>query len=107
VDLPIDDPATPGCDEAWRVQAAIDAVAGRSQLMRVRSAAGAPKIRILDLFGPVPGWAQRYLGLAGIPVSPTRGALLSYRVPISVIGEMAAFVTDMLWMHVREEGGVA
>jgi len=26
---------------------------------------------------------------------------------MSAIGEMSAFVTDMLWMHVREEGGVA
>ncbi|MGP3955613.1 hypothetical protein ACTWPT_06410 [Nonomuraea sp. 3N208] len=107
VDLPVDDPAASGCDEAWRLQAAVDAVAGRPQLLRVRSAAGADGSRILDLFGPVPGWAQRYLELVGTPVSPTRGALISYRVPCSVIGELSAFFADMLWMCVMEEGEVA
>lgn len=107
VDLPVDDPAMPGYDEAWRVQAAVDAVSGRPQLIRVRSVTGAPEARILDLFGPVPGWAQRYLELVALPVSRARGALISYRVSISVIGELSAFFADMLWMHVREEGEVA
>jgi hypothetical protein len=107
VDLPVDASDVPACDEAWRFQAAIDAVTGNPQVMRVRSATGAPGSRLLDLFGPVPGWAQRYLEFVGTPVSRARGALISYRVPMSAIGEMSAFVTDMLWMHVREEGGVA
>lgn len=103
LDLPVDDPATPGCDEAWRLQAAIDAVAGRPQLLRARSTAGANGDRILDLFGPVPGWAQRYLELVGTPVARARGALISYRVPFSVFGELSAFFTDMLWIRMREE----
>ncbi|WP_433435409.1 hypothetical protein [Nonomuraea sp. CA-141351] len=106
VDLPVDDLAGSGCDEAWRFQAAIDAVADQPQLLRVRSAVGADGSRVLDLFGPVPGWAQRHLELVGIPVSRTRGALISYRVPISVIGELSAFFVDMLWMSIREEGEV-
>ncbi len=107
LDLPVDASDVPACDEAWRFQAAIDAVTGNPQVMHVRSATGAPGSRLLDLFGPVPGWAQRNLELVGTPVSRARGALISYRVPMSAIGEMSAFVTDMLWMHVREEGGVA
>ncbi|MEU9342004.1 hypothetical protein AB0D74_12400 [Streptomyces sp. NPDC048278] len=107
VDLPVDSSDAPACDEAWRFQAALDAVIGNPQVMQVRPATGAPGSRTMDLFGPVPGWTQRYLELVGTPVSRARGALVSYRVPISVIGKMSAFVTDMLWMHVREEGGVA
>ncbi len=107
VDLPVDVTDVPACDEAWRFQAAVDAVAGHPQVMHVRSATGVPGSRMLDLFGPVPGWAQRYLELVGTPVSRAKGALISYRVPISAIGEVSAFVADMLWMHVREEGGVA
>ncbi|GGW55638.1 hypothetical protein GCM10010381_46450 [Streptomyces xantholiticus] len=107
VDLPVDAPDGAACDEAWRFQAAIDAVMGNPQVMHVRSATGAPETQIVDLFGPVPGWAQRYLELIGTPVSRTRGALISYRVPISAISQISTFVTDMLWMHVREEGGVA
>ncbi len=107
VDLPVNASDVPACDEAWRYQAAIDAVTGNPQVIHIRSATGAPGTRLLDLFGPVPGWAQRYLELVGTPVSRSRGALISYRVPMTAIGEMSAFVTDMLWMHVREEGGVA
>ncbi|MEU6410327.1 hypothetical protein [Microbispora sp. NPDC046933] len=107
VDLPVDDPAAPGCDEAWRLQAAIDAVAGRPQLLRLRSDAEGDGSRVLDLFGPVPGWAQRYLELAGAPVSRARGALISYRVPMSAIVELLAFFADMLWMRIRQEGEAA
>ncbi|SED02942.1 hypothetical protein SAMN04490357_3594 [Streptomyces misionensis] len=107
VDLPVDDLDAAGCDEAWRTQAAIDALAGTPQVMYIRPAPGTSGDRCLDLFSPVPGWAQRYLELVGIPVPQARGALVSYRVPMSAIGPVRAFFTDMLWMHVREEGGVA
>ncbi|MEV1203230.1 hypothetical protein [Microbispora rosea] len=107
VDLPVDDAAAPGCDEAWRLQAAIDAVAGRPQLLRLRSTAEGDRSRVLDMFGPVPGWAQRYLELVGIPVSRARGALISYRVPMSAIVELLAFFADMLWMGIRQEGEAA
>ncbi|GHJ40465.1 hypothetical protein [Streptomyces sp. TS71-3] len=107
VDLPVDASDAPACDEAWRFQAARDVVVGNPQVVQVRAATGAPGSRMLDLFGPVPGWAQRYLELVGTPVSRAKGSLISYRLPISMIGEVSAFVSDMLWMHVREEGGVA
>lgn len=107
VDLPVDDPAVPGCDEAWRLQAAIDRVAGRPQLMRVRPVAGVRNSRILDLFGPVPAWAQRYLELVGMPVTRARGALISYRVPTSVIDQVIEFFAGMLWMRIWGEGGMA
>ncbi|GHF28846.1 hypothetical protein GCM10010359_34150 [Streptomyces morookaense] len=107
IDLPTDDPAVPACDEAWRLQAAIDALRGRPQLVRIRAAGGAPGSRTLDLFGPVPGWAQRYLELLGHPVPRARDALISYRVPLWAIGELTEFFMDMLWMHVKDEGGVA
>ncbi|EFL24976.1 hypothetical protein SSOG_04690 [Streptomyces himastatinicus ATCC 53653] len=107
VDLPIDDLATAGCDEAWRTQAAIDASRGTPQAMHVHLTPGRADDLRLDLFSPVPGWAQRYLELVGTPVSRARGALVSYRVPMSAIGQLSVFFTDMLWMHVSEEGGVA
>ncbi|MCF3172618.1 hypothetical protein IPZ61_04710 [Streptomyces sioyaensis] len=107
IDLPTDDPAVSACDEAWRLQAAIDAARGRPQLVRIRSAGGAPGSRTLDLFGPVPGWAQRYLELVGIPGPRAWDALITYRVPLWAIGELTEFFTDMLWMQVNDEGGAA
>ncbi|MEH0513386.1 hypothetical protein QBC31_22180 [Streptomyces sp. B21-079] len=107
VDLPIDDLTAAGCDEAWRTQAALDALRGTPQAMHVQPAQGRAGDLRLDLFSPVPGWAQRYLELVGTLVSRARGALVSYRVPMSAIGQLSVFFTDMLWMHVSEEGGVA
>lgn len=107
VDLPADDLTAAGCDEAWRTQAAIDALAGTPQAMRVGPASGAPGERRLDLFSPVPRWAQRNLELVGIPISRVKGALISYRVPKLAVDNLSAFFADMLWMHVSEEGGVA
>jgi hypothetical protein len=107
IDLPIDDPSASAWDEAWRFQAAIDATRGRPQLVRVRSEGGASGSRTLDLFGPVPGWAQRYMETVGAPGPRTSDALITYRMPRSAIGELTAFFTDMLWMHVNDEGGVA
>jgi hypothetical protein len=107
VDLPIDDLTAAGCDEAWRTQAAIDALRGTPQAMQVQPAPGRAGDLRLDLFSPVPRWAQRYLELVGTLVSRARGALVSYRVPMSAIGQLSVFFTDMLWMHVSEEGGVA
>lgn len=107
IDLPTDDPAASACDEAWRLQAAIDAARGRPQLVRIRSAGGTTESRTLDLFGPVPGWAQRYLELVGVPAPRARDALITYRMPLWTIGELTKFFTDMLWMHVNDEGGAA
>ncbi|MEU3469756.1 hypothetical protein ABZ716_17815 [Streptomyces sp. NPDC006687] len=107
IDMPTDDPAVPACDEAWRLQAAIDAARGKPQILRIRHADGAQGSRTLDLFGPVPGWAQRYLELVGVPGPRARDALITYRVPLWAIGELTKFFADMLWMHVNDEGGVA
>lgn len=107
VDLPIDDLTAVGWDEAWRTQAAIDALRGTPQAMHVQLAPGRTSDLRLDLFSPVPGWAQRYLELVGTLVSRARGALVSYRIPMSAIGELSVFFADMLWMHVNDEGGVA
>lgn len=107
VDLPIDDLAAAGCDEAWRTQAAIDALRGTPQVVYVDLAPGSAGDLRLDLFSPIPGWAQRYLELVGTVAAQARGALVSYRVPMSAISELSAFFADMLWMHVSEQGGVA
>ena len=101
LDLPADDPAAPGHDEAWRVQAALDAAAGSPQVFRVGRAAGtgASAGRTADFFSPLPRWAERYLQLAGMAVPRSRGALFSYRVPEDALPDLAGFLASMLWMH--------
>lgn len=105
LDLPIADSSTPGRFEAWRIQAALDAERGRPQTVRVRCAEGVETERIVDLFGPVPGWAERYLTLVGLPAGPERGALLSYRLPREAMPEVSSFLRSMLWVRITDEGG--
>ncbi|MFF4876342.1 hypothetical protein [Micromonospora sp. NPDC000668] len=98
VDLPVGDATTPGRDEAWRLQAALDAHRGEPQVFRTRTATGRPYI-IMDLFSPVPTWAARYLGLVGLSVPRSKGSLFSYRVPTAAMPDLTAFLADMLWTH--------
>lgn len=107
IDLPAFDPAALARDEAWRLQAAIDAERGASQLYRVRLLPGDDASVVLDLFGPVPSWAERHLGLLGTPLGRGSGALFSYRLGVAAIGDAEALLTDMLWMRRLDEGGLA
>ena len=101
LDLPADDLAAPGHDEAWRVQAALDAAGGSPQVFSVVRATGtgASLGRTVDFFSPLPRWAERYLQLAGMAVPKSRGALFSYRVPEDALPDLADFLASMLWMH--------
>jgi hypothetical protein len=107
IDFPVADLSAPGRDEAWRAQAALDAERGQPQTLRTRTANGRENNVILDLFAPVPGWAERYLEMAGQPVTRSGGSLVSYRVPGAAIPALTEFLSAMLWMRVseKEEGG--
>jgi hypothetical protein len=108
IDFPIADPTAPGRDEAWLAQAAVDAYRGQPQILRIRTANGSQDNAILDLFAPVPSWAERYLEMVGQPVTRSAGSLFSYRVPASAIPALTEFLSAMLWMSVSDgEGGTA
>jgi len=107
IDLPAFDPAALAHDEAWRLQAAIDAERSTPQLYRVRPLPGDDASVVLDLFGPVPSWAERHLGLLGTPLGRGSGALFTYRFGAAAIGDAEALLTDMLWMRRLDEGGFA
>jgi hypothetical protein len=95
VDLPIDNPLSSGADEAWRLQAALDALSDNPQVVGVQRSAGGTR---LDLFSPLPSWAQRRLDLVGSPTSRGPGALFSYFVPPADADEEVAFLERLLWM---------
>lgn len=96
IELPVDDSVVPGRDEAWRYQAAVDALGGSPQQFRIRQ--GGTPDDTFDFFSPLPGFAERYLQLVGLSLGKTAGALFSFRVPHAATGEVAAFLIDMLWM---------
>ena len=60
IDFPLAGSRWRGCDEAWRLQMAIDEQRGDAQRVRVQS--GPAGTRVLKFFSPVPMWAQAQVG---------------------------------------------
>jgi hypothetical protein len=85
-----------GCDEAWRLQAAIDAARGQPQRYRVRHGAD-HNSRIVDFFSPVPSWAQRRWDAVGEPV-PSSSCLFSYKFPANELQQELDFIQEQLWL---------
>lgn len=104
VDLPLGLEIAPGADAAWRLQAAIDSLAGRPQRFAMRPAShdGAS---VLDLFSPIPSWAQRRLDVVGTPIMRSRGALFSYALPTVELSEEIDFLQEMMWLVERRNEG--
>lgn len=98
LDFPVDSSVMPGWDEARRLQAAIDIHRGQPQVFRLRSAGLPDGSRLLDLFAPLPSWAERYITLVGIPMSRSKGALLTYRVPLGAEYSITGLLSKSLWM---------
>lgn len=101
VDLPVESPHVRGSDEAWRLQAAFDALAGHPQSVRVHVATHQNDV-VLDFFSPVPSWIQRRLDIVGTPLVTSRGALFSYVLPQSESDEELESLRTMMWMSVEE-----
>lgn len=101
IDLPVKSPLSPGADEAWRLQAAIDATAGHAQRLRTRI--GLPQETIvLDFFSPLPSWMQRRLDIVGTPLLGSRGALFSYSIPQDEMEEEMGFLETMMWLSAEK-----
>ena len=101
IDLPIADSPWRGCDEAWRLQLAIDALRGTPQQFRVRSLGGG--MIALEIFSPLPMWARRRWNALGEPV-PSSGCLFAYRLAEAEFEEEIQFAQEALWLEELSEG---
>lgn len=95
VDLPVEPTRWRGCDEAWRLQMAIDAHRGKPQHIRVVS--GPTGTCVVQFFSPVPMWAQRRWDSVAEPV-PSSGCLFAYRMRESEVAEELRFAKQELWL---------
>ena len=95
VDLPVISSRARGCDEAWRIQMAIDMLRDSPQRFGVRRGAGTDCI--LDFYSPVPMWAQRRWDSIGRPVASSN-SLFSYCFDQSEVAEEIEFARKMLWV---------
>jgi hypothetical protein len=96
LDLPLSEGLYRGCDEAWRLQAAIDHTRGTPQLYRRRvvDMAGVA----LDVYSPVPVWVRRRWEAIGRELEREH-CLISYRFkPQEVDEEVRALCAD-LWLE--------
>ena len=94
LDFPLSGSAYRGCDEAWRLQLALDKEDGYAQEHRIRSDHVGP---ILDLFFPIPIWAQRRLEVLGARIAPHQ-CLMSFRFPPNAVEGESDFLEKALWM---------
>jgi len=95
VDFPLKGSKWRGCDEAWRLQLAIDYIRGNPQLFRVRH--GPSNSRVIDFFSPIPMWARRRWDALGEPVDSS-GCLFSYKFGEDESEEEIGFLTQYLWL---------
>ena len=99
LDLPFERTRWRGCDTAWHLQMAIDYCRRRPQQYRRRIESAGVR---LDLFSPLPLWAQRRLMVLGESV-PRDRSLLSYRLePVEARTE-EDFLRERLWLTRSED----
>jgi hypothetical protein len=106
IDLPLQAPLSLGADEAWRLQAAIDALHGTPQRLRVEPAPEAGR-SVIGFFSPLPGWARRRLDVIGVQCQTPRGALFAHELPSNEVREEVEFFHSTMWMSVDQEGAQA
>src|SRR5690606_5152617 len=94
LDLPLHGERSRGCDTAWRIQMAIDALAGCPQAYRLSATDGGSRF---DFFSPIPSWARRRLAVVGREVEPS-GCLISFLVPTSEEAAEEAFLHELLYL---------
>jgi hypothetical protein len=99
IDLPLSTSRYRGCDEAWHLLAAIDAVRGEPQVVEVNRRQEATQMRF---FSPIPSWAQHRIELIGEPVVGARGCLFAIDLKPDDEEDEFAFLASRLWLR-REE----
>jgi hypothetical protein len=103
IDIRARDSRTRDCDEAWCLQAAMDAVAGTPQVVRVLTSSATTT---LAFFAPLPAWAARRLSFIGRPVSTPR-ALLAFEIPNENTQDELRWLGESLWLACMEKGDAA
>lgn len=90
-------------DIGWRFQAAVDAMLGHPQEIRIRREDGQS---IIDFFSPLPAFAERRLALAGIKTIG-QGRLFSFEMTYQSAEAEIAKLQEALWMSPLREGNEA
>jgi len=96
LDFPLAHGRWRGCDEAWHLQMAIDALRGQPQEFRLRAVK--PETCDLFVYSPIPMWAQRRWEAIGERVDAA-GGLMAFRFPDTEIEEESRFARSSMWLE--------
>ena len=95
LDLPFIDLNQRGCDEAWRIQMAMDHINKSPQTYRVRKLSDNEVA--IDFFSPVPSWATKKLEVEGQRLAKYK-CLFTYKFDKIKLSEIEEFLTKNLWL---------
>ncbi len=84
-----------GCDEAWRLQCALDAIRGDPQLAHIEGTGHGALI--IGMTIPPPAWLQRRWDLFGRPTRQ-KGSLFAYEFPAGDLAAELEFAEKRLWL---------
>lgn len=88
------------CDEAWRLQSAIDSVKNNPQRMHIKKVSATEKA--VCVYSPLPSWLERRWVLLADKRKET-GSFSTYRFHNDDIDEEIDFAHKMFWLDVSEE----
>jgi hypothetical protein len=100
IDLPVMGGVSRPTDEAWRLQAAIDQLAGDPQFARIGDQSNGQVT--ISFFGPLPSWARKRLDLLGESVHGLPAALFSYRLGDGDLAIESEFLSSRLWLKIKQ-----
>ena len=98
VDIHTDAAGIRSCDEAWRIQAAIDALSGTPQVLSVYSK---DEDCILAFDSPIPSWIERRLLMFGEHLNVPH-SLLAFRINANQAEEEIEWLKSIFWMEAAE-----
>ena len=90
------------CDEAWRIQAALDELAGTPQILNTYTKG---EERTLAFHSPIPSWIERRLSVFGEPIT-LPGSLFSFRFEAKQSEAEIEWLKAIFWMKVLERGAI-
>ena len=99
LDLPLLDPLARGCDEAWRLQAAIDKNLNHPLVVTVTGQDSGEYL--LNISTPPPKWVQRRLGIVGRVIEREKGGWPSWCLRRDAVDEELSFLEDMMFCRVE------
>lgn len=102
LDLPVGSSDERSWDQAWRLQAALDSINGKSQQIALQRSGD--DFVIVSVFSPIPMWLERRWDAVGHRIQ-LKGSLISYQMNVAEAENEAQFAEARMWLDVTKTAG--